>query len=120
MGSIIKAFMITPSGPTEKIQKSIPRDTTAAYGKHLVMTIANCNECHTKRDGIGKFVGEPLAGGTECSKNRQAHTDHAQPDTRQQQPHLWLVAGRFYQALPYGQTYSVQPHALGVVWPHDR
>jgi mono/diheme cytochrome c family protein len=64
MGSIIKAFMITPVGPTEKIQPSIKRDTTVAYGKHLVMTVANCNECHTKRDGIGKFVGEPLAGGT--------------------------------------------------------
>jgi mono/diheme cytochrome c family protein len=65
MGNVIKAFMIKPTGPTEEIQKSIQRDTTAAYGKHLVMTIANCNECHTKRDGIGGYVGEPLAGGTE-------------------------------------------------------
>jgi mono/diheme cytochrome c family protein len=63
MGKVIKAFMIKPSGPVGNVPPSIPRDTTAAYGKHLVMTIANCNECHTKRDGIGAYVGEPLAGG---------------------------------------------------------
>jgi mono/diheme cytochrome c family protein len=28
------------------------------------MAVANCNECHTKRNGIGDYVGEPLAGGT--------------------------------------------------------
>jgi mono/diheme cytochrome c family protein len=65
MGNVIKAFMMKPTGPTEAVQKTIPRDTTAAYGKHLVMTIANCNECHTKRDGVGRYIGEPLAGGIE-------------------------------------------------------
>jgi mono/diheme cytochrome c family protein len=64
MGSVIKAYMIKPVGPTEPIKPTIARDTTAAYGKHLVMTVANCNECHTKRDGIGNYVGEPLAGGS--------------------------------------------------------
>jgi mono/diheme cytochrome c family protein len=29
----------------------------------MVMAVANCNECHTKRDKIGKYIGEPLAGG---------------------------------------------------------
>lgn len=64
MGRLIKAFLIKPSGPTEPIAASITSDTTAVYGKHLVMAVANCNECHTKRDGIGNYVGEPLAGGT--------------------------------------------------------
>jgi len=63
MGSVIKAFMIKPEGPSGEVQQSIVRDTTAAYGKHLVMTIANCNECHTKRDEIGRYIGQPLAGG---------------------------------------------------------
>lgn len=28
------------------------------------MAVANCNECHTKRNGIGGYVGQPMAGGT--------------------------------------------------------
>lgn len=65
LGRVIKAFLIKPMNPTEPIQASVKADTSAAYGKHLVMAVANCNECHTKRDGIGDYVGEPLAGGTK-------------------------------------------------------
>ena len=65
MGKMIKAFLIKPQGPTERIKEAIAPDTTAAYGRHLVMAVANCNECHTKRDGIGNFVGAPLAGGNK-------------------------------------------------------
>ena len=65
MGKVIKAFMIKPAGPSGQIRSAVWRDTTAAYGKHLVMAVANCNECHTKRDAIGNYVGQPLAGGTE-------------------------------------------------------
>jgi mono/diheme cytochrome c family protein len=64
MGRVIKAYMIKPDGPSEIPKKAIAADTSAIYGRHLVMAVANCNECHTKRDGIGKYVGEPLAGGT--------------------------------------------------------
>ncbi len=64
MGRVINAFMIKPSGPTEPIVSSVKEDTTAAFGKHLVMAVANCNECHTKRGPIGEYIGEPLAGGT--------------------------------------------------------
>lgn len=65
MGNVIKAFMIKPSGPTGEVAKFVKPDTTATYGRHLVMAVANCNECHTKRNEIGDYVGEPLAGGTE-------------------------------------------------------
>jgi mono/diheme cytochrome c family protein len=64
IGMLIKAFLIKPSGPSEPPKISVPEDSTADYGKHMVMAVANCHECHTKRDGIGNFVGEPLAGGT--------------------------------------------------------
>jgi mono/diheme cytochrome c family protein len=64
MGRIINAFLIKPSGPTELIA-SITPDTTVAFGKHMVMAVANCNECHTKRDAIGAYIGEPMAGGIE-------------------------------------------------------
>ena len=64
MGNLINAFLIKPWQPTEPIVASVPQDTTAAFGRHLVMAVANCNECHTKRDGIGNYVGEPMGGGT--------------------------------------------------------
>lgn len=64
MGRVIKAFLIKPKGPSEEPKKAIAADTSVAYGRHLVMAVANCNECHTKRDGIGNYVGEPMAGGT--------------------------------------------------------
>jgi mono/diheme cytochrome c family protein len=64
MGRVIKAYMIKPSGPSGIPPVAVPEDSTAAYGKHMVMAVANCYECHTKRDAVGAFVGEPLAGGT--------------------------------------------------------
>lgn len=64
MGKVIKAFLIKPQGPTERIRETMAEDTSADYGRHLVMAVANCNECHTKRNGIGDYVGKPLAGGT--------------------------------------------------------
>jgi mono/diheme cytochrome c family protein len=64
VGNLIKAFMIKPVGPSTTPPIAVRADTTVAYGKHMVMAVANCNECHTKRDGIGNFVGAPLAGGT--------------------------------------------------------
>ena len=63
MGKVIKAFLIKPEGPTETIRSAVWRDTTADYGRHLAMVVANCNECHTKRDGVGKFIGKTMAGG---------------------------------------------------------
>jgi mono/diheme cytochrome c family protein len=64
LGNVIKAFVLKAEGPTEPLKKSIAADTSAVYGRHLVMAVANCNECHTKRDGVGNYVGEPMAGGT--------------------------------------------------------
>jgi mono/diheme cytochrome c family protein len=65
LGNIIKAFMIKPVGPNEEVPKTIPRDTTAAYGKYLAVSVAECNGCHTKRNLAGVFTGEPFAGGND-------------------------------------------------------
>ncbi len=64
MGRVIKAFMLKPQGPAGQPVKAIAVDSSANYGRHLVMSVANCNGCHTKRDGTGNFIGEPLAGET--------------------------------------------------------
>jgi mono/diheme cytochrome c family protein len=64
LGSVIKAFMLKPVGPNEQVLKSIPKDTSAVYGKYLANSVANCVGCHTNRDMMtGAFTGEPYAGG---------------------------------------------------------
>ena len=72
MGRVVKAFLLKPEGPKEEPRKSMVADTTATYGRHLVMSVANCNGCHTRRDGTGNYIGEPLAGET-------VFDDHGKP-----------------------------------------
>ena len=68
LGNLVKAFMIKPVGPTGEIPESVKPDTTAAYGKYLAMSVAECNGCHTERDMSGAFTGEPFAGGKPMTK----------------------------------------------------
>jgi mono/diheme cytochrome c family protein len=63
MGNIVKAFLLKPSGPTGQVPKAIKKDTSAAYGKYLAYSVANCYGCHTNRDMTGAFIGEPFSGG---------------------------------------------------------
>jgi mono/diheme cytochrome c family protein len=63
MGKVVKAFLLKPEGPKEEIPSLVMPDSSAAYGEYLVMSVANCAGCHTKRDQKGTAVGEPLAGG---------------------------------------------------------
>jgi mono/diheme cytochrome c family protein len=64
LGMVVKAFMLKPTGPTGEVPKAVKKDTSAAYGKYLAMSVANCYGCHTNRDMMtGAFIGEPFAGG---------------------------------------------------------
>ncbi len=64
MGNIVKAFLLKPSGPSGEVPKTIKKDTSAAYGKYLAVSVANCYGCHTNRDMMtGAFIGEAFAGG---------------------------------------------------------
>jgi mono/diheme cytochrome c family protein len=66
LGKFVKAFLLKPTGPNGIVLKSIPRDTTAAYGGYLTSSVANCRGCHTKRDmATGAFIGEDYSGGME-------------------------------------------------------
>jgi mono/diheme cytochrome c family protein len=65
LGKIVKALLVQPVGPSEKVPEKVRQDTSAAYGRYLALSIAECNGCHTKRDISGKFTGEPFAGGGE-------------------------------------------------------
>ena len=64
MGKVVNAFLIKPVGPSGEVPKSIPRDTTATYGKYIANSVANCVGCHTNRDMMtGAAIGPEFAGG---------------------------------------------------------
>jgi mono/diheme cytochrome c family protein len=64
LGKVLWAFVLQPAGPQRDVPKSVPRDASAAYGKYLAESVANCVGCHTDRDlATGAFIGEPYAGG---------------------------------------------------------
>jgi mono/diheme cytochrome c family protein len=68
LGNILKAFVITPVGPSEEIQVVIKPDSTVEYGKYLAQSVANCRGCHTDRDmKTGKYVGPFYAGGLKLT-----------------------------------------------------
>jgi len=65
LGKIVKAFLVKPVGPDGAVPRSVPRDTTASYGKYIAIHVAECNGCHTKRDMTGAYTGEPFGGGND-------------------------------------------------------
>ena len=65
LGKAVKAFVVKPVGPNGEVPKEVAADSTAAYGKYLANSIANCSGCHTQRTLSGEFTGEPFAGGNE-------------------------------------------------------
>jgi mono/diheme cytochrome c family protein len=68
IGKVVKAFLVKPAGPEGPVAKSVQPDTTAAYGKYLVMNVGNCNGCHTQRSMTGEAEGPSLAGGNPIQK----------------------------------------------------
>lgn len=61
LGKIISRFVLEPKYDIEV--ETLSPDTTAAYGKYIAFTVGQCNSCHTRRDKLGRFDGDPLAGG---------------------------------------------------------
>ncbi|CAN5528786.1 hypothetical protein BH11BAC2_BH11BAC2_01050 [soil metagenome] len=64
LGKTLFALVIKPVGPDKEIVDHVDIDSTPAYGKYLVESVANCKGCHTNRDmATGAFVGPELGGG---------------------------------------------------------
>lgn len=62
LGKAVMAFLIEPAGDGE-VPPSPPIDSTAAYGKYLAASVANCRGCHTNRDMMtGAYIGTEYAG----------------------------------------------------------
>jgi len=66
LGRVVKAFLISPKGPTMAVRKTVAPSPTPAYGEYLTHSVANCVGCHTKVDmRTGAAIGAPFAGGTK-------------------------------------------------------
>jgi mono/diheme cytochrome c family protein len=64
LGHAVAAFLLKPKGPTSPIVAHVEAAPTAAYGRYLVHSVANCVNCHTRMDmRTGALTGPPLAGG---------------------------------------------------------
>ncbi|HVX50511.1 MAG TPA: c-type cytochrome [Chitinophagaceae bacterium] len=64
LGKTVSAFMLKPAGPSQQVPASVKHDTTAAYGRYLAASVANCRGCHTNRNLMtGAFIGAEYAGG---------------------------------------------------------
>lgn len=87
LGKVVNAFLIKPVGPSGEVPKSIPRDTSVAYGQYLANSIANCAGCHTNRDMMtGAPIGELFAGGLKMEsaidpENYSIFTPNLTPDS---------------------------------------
>jgi mono/diheme cytochrome c family protein len=65
LGKAVMAFVIKPSGDGE-VPPPPAIDSTAAYGKYLAASVANCVGCHSNRDMMtGAFIGPLYAGGAK-------------------------------------------------------
>ena len=63
LGKMIKTYALKPSGDADVPHAPSP-GPTAAYGKYLVNSVANCRGCHTERNMMdGSIVGPELGGG---------------------------------------------------------
>lgn len=87
LGKVVNAFLIKPVGPSGEVPKSIPRDTSVAYGQYLANSVANCAGCHTNRNMMtGAPIGELFAGGLQIEsaidpENYSLFTPNLTPDS---------------------------------------
>jgi len=64
LGKVIMAFVLKPLAPKEQPPARTPGAESAAYGAYLANAVAQCGDCHTKRDmKDGSFIGPRYAGG---------------------------------------------------------
>lgn len=64
VGHVVKAWVLTPRGPSAPPPKVSPSGPTVENGRYLAHSVANCVGCHTKMDmRTGALVGPIFAGG---------------------------------------------------------
>jgi mono/diheme cytochrome c family protein len=71
VGKILMRFLVKPVNGRDS---SVLADSTIEYGKYLSYHVANCNGCHTNKDGLGKFIGQRFAGGHQWDYEDAVYT----------------------------------------------
>jgi mono/diheme cytochrome c family protein len=99
LGKAVLAFgLIKPMGDAIVPEAPAP-DSTAAYGKYLAESVANCRGCHTNRDMMsGAYIGAEYAGQTKFEvlddqgsilKGKHLVTPNLTPDPETGRMTLW-------------------------------
>jgi mono/diheme cytochrome c family protein len=111
LGKAVKAFIIEPMGPQDvERPRSVPADTTAAYGEYLANNVANCAGCHTTRDLMtGAYVGPRFAGwtGMEGVGGKLFNTPNLTPHPTSGHMALWdfeTFRNRFRAGVAYPES----------------
>jgi mono/diheme cytochrome c family protein len=64
LGRVVKAFVLSPRGPSRPPVVHVERAASAAYGRYLAHSVGNCVACHTKVDlRTGALLAPPFSGG---------------------------------------------------------
>lgn len=114
LGKVIRAFALKPVGPDGEVLKAIKPDSTAAYGKYLATSVANCRGCHTNRDQMtGAFIGKDFSGGLEFDeKGFIFNTPNLTPDKNTGHIFGWSE-DVFLQRFRRGKVYPQSPMPWG-------
>jgi mono/diheme cytochrome c family protein len=64
LGRVVKAFVVTPKGPSRPTVAHAPSGPTVDNGRYITNAVGNCVMCHTKVDlRTGALTAPPFSGG---------------------------------------------------------
>ena len=113
MGKVMKRLLIRPSEPDPLIDRNVQPDSTAAYGRYLAYSVANCVGCHTKFS-IQKmdFDGPHFAGGMEADEGGEYVflTPNLTPDPNTGHITNWSET-QFVERFKAGRVFEESPMA---------
>ena len=113
MGKVMKRFLIKPMEPDPLIDRNIQPDSTAAYGRYIAYSVANCVVCHTKFSIKDMdFDGPHFAGGMEMDEGGEYLfiTPNLTPDPKTGHITNWSET-QFVERFKAGRVFEENPMA---------
>jgi len=93
LGRIVKAFVLTPKGPTGPVPKVVAPAATADYGRYLATSVANCVGCHTRIDmRTGAPIGPAFGGGATIESSTVAGASFVTPNLTPSARWGWIAS----------------------------
>ncbi|MDX1675360.1 MAG: cytochrome c [Longimicrobiales bacterium] len=114
MGRVLKAFVFEPVGPSGSPPAvSPPEEATVERGEYLANRVAQCAQCHTRRNmGDMSFAGPRFAGGAELNEPFAPDYTFVTPNLTPH-PRTGALAGwtedRFVERFRAGRTVEASP-----------